>query len=78
MYIPYLVDLVLKEKKINLKGLLIGNGCTLGSECTDTKQQPLYFSKYQFDFYFKRAFFSFEDKQLYDKKCQNFSSADCV
>ncbi|CAD8152392.1 unnamed protein product [Paramecium octaurelia] len=80
MYIPYLASLIINQSKntINLKGILVGNGCTLGSECTDLKQLPLFTSKYQFNIYFQRGFLSLEDKQKYDQLCLDFTSPRCI
>ena len=53
IYIPLLADTILnfnnKSKNfINLSGFMIGNACTLASECTDTKYLPTYYSIFQF------------------------------
>ena len=46
IYIPYLATAILADGTVNLKGVLIGNGCTLGSECTNRVWTPLGFSSF--------------------------------
>ena len=64
VYIPYLATKILEnagEIRINLKGFLIGNGCTIGEECTDEGSLAFGYSWFQMKQFNDHAFFGFED-----------------
>ncbi|KAM3127526.1 hypothetical protein pb186bvf_020358 [Paramecium bursaria] len=47
IYVPHLASLVLKDKSINLVGIMVGNGCTSEYECTfESQWYPIH--KYEF------------------------------
>jgi carboxypeptidase C (cathepsin A) len=53
IYIPNLATAILVhnvkyDQNINLKGFILGNGCTLGAECTEADSIPEGFSTFEF------------------------------
>lgn len=73
IYIPRLADEIIsnnqqesaQERKINIKGLLIGNGCTHPTECYTAK----YISRYQAEFRYTRGFIDTADYSQYVSSC---------
>lgn len=54
-----------QDRKINIKGIMVGNGCTHPSECYTGK----YISRYQTDFLYTRGFIDNADYSEYWSTC---------
>lgn len=84
VYIPLLADQIIsqnqqessQDRKINLKGVLLGNACTHPTEC----YTPSYLSRYQVEFLNTRGFVDAADYSHYQSACLDIDekSKDCV
>jgi len=81
IYIPRLAQKILVHNvetnhPINLKGFMIGNGCTKGDECTRDAALPKGYSKYEFEQFNDHAFVSPSDWQEFEEKCYSEDEVD--
>ncbi|KAM3139730.1 hypothetical protein pb186bvf_008188 [Paramecium bursaria] len=72
IYVPYIVEALLAAK-IPVSGILLGNACTLGGECTNKTLLPTQYS------IFERHVTSLSQiRAKFEKLCKIFSDPDCI